>query len=161
MDEYKSEVKKIYHSQESVYGMLSDMSRLSVVRERLDDPQTRSSILKEAGGKLTPEQLDSIAEKIKTLQVERDFVAGDTPAGHVTLRIAAREEPKTVKYTVEGAPIQADMWIQLISAAPSECAMRVTLRTHLNFFVRQMIGGKLQDSVNALASMLANIPYES
>lgn len=159
MTEYKSEVKKIYYPQENVYGMLSDLRNLSVIREKLDDPQIRQAVLMQAGDKITLEQMDSMAEKIKALQFETDFVSSDTPVGHITLRIVEREEPKTIKYALEGAPIQANMWIQLLPSTPTECALRVTLKAELNFFVRQMIGSKLQNGVDGLATMLAGFPY--
>ena len=44
-------------------------------------------------------------------------------------------------------------------AGDSQCAMKVTLGADLNFFLKQMLKGKLQDGVDRLADMLAMIGY--
>ena len=64
-----------------------------------------------------------------------------------------------MKFAVEGAPIDANMWIQLLPAGDNQCAMRLTMKADLNFFIRQMLGNKLQQGIDGLATMLASIPY--
>ncbi|MCF0197846.1 MAG: SRPBCC family protein [Bacteroidaceae bacterium] len=160
MTEYKSEVKKIYAPQERVYERLSDLSFLSVIQQNVDNPVLREQLLQEAGDKIKPEQFDQVAERLRTLQITPDSVTGDaSPLGNITLRIIERESPKTVKFALEGAPVQANMWIQLLSATDTECALRLTVKADLNFFIKQMIGGKLQKGVDGLAEMLTKIPY--
>lgn len=159
MTEYKSEVKKIYFPQGNVYAKLSDLSNLSVIQQNLDNPMLRDNILNQAGDKVTPEQLDQIIEKLRGLQFDQDSVSGNSPLGNITLRIIEREEPKTVKFALEGAPVLANMWIQLLPAGDYECAMRLTVKADLNFFIKQMVGKKLQQGVDGLAQMLASLPY--
>ena len=51
------------------------------------------------------------------------------------------------------------MWIQLLPATENQCALRLTVKADMNFLVRQMVGGKLQQGVDSLATMLAQLPY--
>ena len=159
MSEYKSEVKTIQASQERVYERLSDLSSLSVIQQNLDNPEAKRRVMEQAGDKVSPQQMESIIERLRSLRFDRDSVSGSSPLGEVALRIVEREEPKTVKFAVEGVPIDANMWIQLLPQGDSQCAMRLTVKADLNFFIRQMVGNKLQQGVDSLATMLASIPY--
>ncbi|MGM9621173.1 MAG: SRPBCC family protein [Bacteroidaceae bacterium] len=158
MAEYKSTVHVSPFPQQRVYDRLSDLTFLSLIQDSLDNQEARNRILEQAQGKVTAEQLDSAAEKIRQMQFDRDSVTSDTPVGKVTLRIVEREEPKCVKFALEGAPIQANLWIQMLPQG-EQCAMRVTLKAELNFLIKQMVGKKLEEGTEGLARMLASIPY--
>ncbi|MBP3710951.1 MAG: SRPBCC family protein [Bacteroidaceae bacterium] len=159
MTEYKSEVKKIYAPIERVYERLSDLNNLAVIQQGLDNPEAMERIKQQAGDKVTPEQLEQVVEKLRELQFDRDSVSGNTPMGTATLRIIEREPEKTIKFAAEGMPVAANMWIQLLPQNDNECAMRLTVKADLNFFIRQMVGKKLEQGVNGLAQMLASLPY--
>ena len=159
MTEYKSEVKKIFAPIERVYERLSDLNNLAVIQQGLDNPEAMERIKQQAGDKVSPEQLEQIVEKLRSLQFDRDSVSGNTPIGTATLRIIEREPDKTIKFAAEGVPVAANMWIQLLPQNESECAMRLTLKADLNFFIRQMVGKKLEQGVDGLAQMLASLPY--
>ena len=158
MAEYKSTVHVSPFPQQRVYDRLSDLTFLSLIQDNLDNQEARNRILEQAQGKVTAEQLDSAAEKIRQMQFDRDSVTSDTPVGKITLRIVEREEPKCVKFALEGAPIQANLWIQMLPQG-EQCAMRVTLKAELNFLIKQMVGKKLEEGTEGLARMLASIPY--
>lgn len=159
MTEYKSEVKKIYAPVGRVYARLADLNNLAVIQQGLDNPEAMRRIQEQAGDKVTPEQLQQVAEKLRSLRFDTDSVQGDTPVGPATLRIIEREADKTIKFAVEGMPLAANMWIQLLPAGDSECAMRLTVKADLNFFMRQLVGKKLEQGVDGLAQMLASLPY--
>ncbi len=160
MAEYKSEVKTVYANQECVFEKLADLNNLSVIQERLDDPNMKQAILQQAGDKVKPEQMDEIVERLRSLRFDTDSVtANAAPLGDVTLRIIEREAPKCLKFELQGVPMQANLWIQLLPATECQCAMRVTVRADLNFFLKQMVGNKLQQGVDGLAQMLASLPY--
>lgn len=159
MAEYKSEVKKIFFPIERVYERLSDLSHLAVIQQNLDNPALKQRVQEQAGDKVTPEQMDQMVEKLRELRFDRDSVSGNSPVGDITLRIIEREEPKNVKFALEGAPVQANMWVQLLPNGPYECALRLTVRADLNFFIKQLVGKKLEQGVEGLAQMLASIPY--
>ena len=159
MTEYKSEVKKIYAPIANVYARLSDMNILADIMRGLDNPEVMQRIQQQVGDKVSPEQLQQTAEKLRSLRFDADSVQGDTPVGPATLRIVEREQDRTIKFAIEGMPLAANMWIQLLPKDDNECALRLTVKADLNFFIKQMIGGKLQKGVDGLAQMLASIPY--
>lgn len=159
MTEYKSEVKHIFAPQERVYARLSDLSNLGAIKQGLETPGAKERLMQQAGDKVKPEQMEQIIEKLRSLQFDSDSVSGSSPIGNITLRIIEREAPKTIKFALEGAPIQANMWIQLLPEGESQCAMRLTVKADLNFFIKQMVGSKLQQGVDALATALAGLPY--
>ena len=51
MAEYKSDVKKIYYPVERVYDRLSDLNKLAVIQQNLDNPMIREKMLEQAGEK--------------------------------------------------------------------------------------------------------------
>lgn len=160
MSEYKSGVKTVFAPQQRVFDKLSNLNNLSVVQQLTENPDMRQRFEEQMEGKVSVQQLDTIVEKIKTLQFDQDSVTTDAGMlGNITLRIIEREEPKCVKFALEGAPLQANLWVQLLPASEEQSAMRITLRADLNFFLKQMLGNKLQEGVNGLAQMLASIPY--
>ena len=159
MTEYKSEVKKILAPVERVYERLADLNNLSAIQQGLADPEALERIRQQAGDKVTSEQIQQVVTGLRELQFDCDSVSAGTPMGKATLRIIEREPSKTIKFAVEGMPVAANMWIQLLSAGENECAMRLTVKADLSFFVRQLIGGKLKQGVDGLAQMLASLPY--
>lgn len=160
MTKYESTVKKIYAPVGNVYARLSDLTNLSVVQERLTDPNFEQMARQQAGDKLDDEQFLRLRDIVSKLQFDRDSVTTDAgPVGTLSLRIIEREDPKLVKFETEGSPVQANLWIQLLPASDTQCAMKVTLGADLNFFLKQMLKGKLQDGVERLADMLAMLPY--
>ena len=62
-----------------------------------------------------------------------------------------RDEPKCVKFAVEGAPIQANLWIQVLPTNTYESKMRCTVGAELNFLMRQMAKKPLQEGIEKLA----------
>ena len=159
MTEYNSDVKKIYAPVSRVYERLADLNNLAVIQQGLDNPEAMERIKQQAGDKVKPEQLEQIVEKLRELQFDRDSVSGNTPVGTATLRIIEREQDKTIKFAAEGMPVAANLWIQLLPHGDNECAMRLTLKADLNFFIRQLVGKKLEQGVDGLAQMLASLPY--
>lgn len=159
MTEYKSEVKKISAPIERVYARMADLSHLERIKILAAEPAMREQFLQQADGKVTAEQVETIAQKLQEVEFTSDTISGNTPVGDVTLQIVEREEPKCVKFELQGAPVAANMWIQLLPNGDSECAMRITVKADLNFFIKQMVGKKLQQGVDGLAEMLSKIPY--
>ncbi len=159
MTEYKSDIKKIFAPVERVYGKLADLNNLAVIQQGLDNPEAMRRIQEQAGDKVTPEQLQQIVEKLRSLRFDADSVQGDTPMGPATLHIIEREPDKTIKFSLEGMPVAANMWIQLLPNGNNECAMRLTLKADLSFFLRQLVGKKLEQGIDGMAQMIASLPY--
>lgn len=159
MTKYESDVKLIYAPQDAVYAKLSDLTHLSVIRDRIDDPMVEQNIMTHAGDKVKPEQIAQLKQMLRNTEFTPDTIQlNGTPLGSITLRIIEREVPKCIKFALEGAPIQANLWIQLLPHEQGSL-LKCTLGAELNFFIKQMIGSKAQKGVQGLADMLAMIPY--
>lgn len=159
MTEYKSDIKKIFAPVERVYGKLADLNNLAAFQQGLDNPEVMRRLQEQTRDKVTPEQMQQIVEKLRSLHFDTDSVQGDTPMGPATLRIIEREPDKTIKFALEGMPVAANMWIQLLPNGNSECAMRLTLKADLSFFLRQLVGKKLEQGIDGMAQMIASLPY--
>lgn len=160
MTKYESSVKRIYAPVANVYAKLSDLNNLAAIRERMADPAFEQVIRQQMGDKLNESQLQQARDVVSRMQFDRDTATVEAgPVGSVSLRIVEREETKLVKLQAENSPIPANLWIQLLPAGDGQTAMKVTLGVELNFFMKQMVKGKLKDAVERLADMLAMLPY--
>lgn len=140
MTDYTSHIKAISAPIASVYTRLSDLSGLSKIGDALQHHPEASKISIEAIDQ------DSCA-----------FVISG--AGRLILRVVEREPNKTIKLEAESSPIPLTLWIQLVEASAYDTRLRLTLRTELNFLMKKMLGGKLQDGVDRMADLMAAIPY--
>ena len=161
MTKYESSVKTIYAPVERVYAKLSDLENLRSLQERLSDPAFAEVIKAQAGDKVSDEQLAQLAERVKTLQFDHDSVSAPVEqlGTTMTLCIIEREENKLVKMELQGAPIQANLWIQMLPSSDGSSRLKLTLGADLNFFIKQMVGKKLREGVERFADMLCMIPY--
>ncbi len=153
---FESAVKLIPYSQEKVYARLSDLNNLSVVRDRLADPAFSAAMQQQ----MSEEKVNEIRKHLSNMQFDADSVRVDVaPVGNVCLRIIERTEPKCVKFEAEGAPIDMNMWIQLLPVDENECKMKITLRAELNMFIKGMVSKPLQQGVDGMADLLSRLPY--
>ena len=74
MSKFESSIKHIPYPQTAVYAMLSDLSNLEKVRDKLPE------------------------DKIKDLSFDRDSLSISAPMGSVAMKIVEREEPKCIKF---------------------------------------------------------------
>ncbi|MBO4802219.1 MAG: SRPBCC family protein [Bacteroidaceae bacterium] len=158
MTTFESTVKQIHFPQSAVYNKLADLNNLAVIQERVSDPAFIEQL--RASGQVPEDKIGQIVEMASQLQFTTDTVTlPNSPLGAITLRIVERDEPKCVKFAVEGAPIQANLWIQVLPTNTYESKMRCTVGAELNFLMRQMAKKPLQEGIEKLADMLAMIPY--
>lgn len=133
---FESTVKQIACSQEQVYNMLSDLSNIEKVRDRLPE------------------------DKVKNLSFDKDSVTVSVaPVGSITLTIVDREPHKTIKFATSQSPLPFNLWVQLLPVTETTCKMRLTVKAELNPLVRSMIAGPLQDGIEKMADALAQINY--
>lgn len=160
MTKYESSVKTIYATNQRVYEKLSDLSNLQSIKERASDPMFVANIRQQAGNQVSDEQLATLQEKISQMEFTSDTVSipveqlGTT----LTLQIIERENPKLVKMELQGSPMPANLWIQLLPCEEGT-KMKLTVGAELSFFIRKMVEGKLKEGVEKLADMLAMLPY--
>lgn len=160
MTKYESNIKTIYATVQRVYAKLSDLSNLQAIQERASDPMFIETIRQQAGDKVNEEQLKTLQEKLSQMVFTPDSVSipVEQLGTVLNLHIIEREEPKLIKMELQGAPMAANLWIQLLPCNEGT-RMKLTVGAELNFFIRKMVEGKLKTGVEKLADMLAMMPY--
>ncbi len=136
MTEFVSEIKTIPYDQENVYRVLSDLTNLERVKDRI--PQ----------------------DKVSDFKFDADSCSFSVnPVGNVKFSIIERDPCKTIKFAADNAPIEVFMWIQLKETGEMETKMKLTVKAQLNPFLKPMISKPLQEGIDKIADILANIPY--
>lgn len=136
MTDFVSEVKTIPYSGERVFTMLSDLTNLERVKDRI--PQ----------------------DKVKDFEFDQDSCSLSVdPVGKITFRIIEREPHKTVKFETTNSPVPLTVWIQLKEVAPDDTRMKMTVRAELNPFIKSMVSKPLQEAVDKLSAAIAVLPY--
>ena len=157
MAKYESGVKQIPYSQSSVYSKLSDLSNLSVLKEKLDTTEVPENLKDQAN----EEQLKKAKEVLEKMEFTTDTISIDiAPLGQLVIEIIEREPEKLIKMTSTQSPVPVTMWIQLVPTSETSCKMRLTLDAELNMFLKMAVGSKLKDGIDKFADMLAKLPYE-
>ena len=137
MADFTSEVKTIPHNDGKIYAMLSDMSNLQRVQDRI--PQ----------------------DKMKNFTFDADTCSFTVdPVGSVEFRIIEREPNKTIKFSTTNSPVPLLMWIQLKQVAENETKMKMTVRADLNPFIKPMVSKPLQEAIDKISEIIARLPYE-
>ena len=137
MSDFVSETKSIPHSEEKIFSMLSDMSNLERVKDRI--PQ----------------------DKIKNFTFDRNQCSFTIdPVGSVEFQIVEREPYKTIKFSTTNSPVPLLMWIQLKQTGENDTKMKMTVRAELNPFLKPMVSKPLQDAVDKISEVIARLPYE-
>ncbi len=137
MSQFESSVKQVAYPQEKVYQMLSDLSNLDRVKDRLPE------------------------DRFKDMSFDRDSVSITmNPVGTITLSIVEREEPKCVKFEATQSLIPFNLWIQMLPVTDTTSKLKCTIKAELNPFIKPMVSGPLQDALDKMADALAMIPYE-
>lgn len=135
MTEFTSDIQQVPYAAERVYAKLSDLNNLEGVLPMLE-------------GKVKDFTFDSDSCQFKV-----------DPIGTVGLRIMEREPFKTIKLESVKSPVEFIGWIQLQEVAPNETNLKLTFRANIPIFLKAMISGKLESGINAMAELLAKLPY--
>lgn len=135
MATFESSVRQIPHSQQAVYNMLSDLSNIDRVKDRIP------------------------ADKLNDLTFDADSMSISTPMGAVKLKIVDREEPKCIKFESEQSPLPFNFWIQILPVTDTTCKMKLTIKAELNPFIKGMVSKPLQEGIEKIADALQMINY--
>ncbi len=137
MSKFESTIKHIPYPQQSVYNMLSDLSNIERVRDRIPE------------------------DKINDLKFDKDSVSISAPmVGEIKMNIVDREEPKCIKFESVQSPVPLTLWIQILPMSETDSKMKLTVEASLNPFIKAMVSGPLQDGIEKVADALAMIRYE-
>lgn len=136
MTEFVSEIKTIPYNEDRVYAMLSDLSNLERVKDRI--PQ----------------------DKIKDFEFDSDSCSfAVDPVGKITFQIVEREPNKTIKFTTTNSPVPLFLWIQLKQVQEADTRLKMTIRADLNPFIKPMVSKPLQDALDKISTVIAGLPY--
>ena len=136
MAKFESSVKQIPYPQQAVYNMLSDLTNIERVKDRVPE------------------------DKLRDLSFDKDSISISVPpVGAVSMRIIEREEPKTIKFESANSPMPFNFWIQLLPVNETESKMRLTIKADIPFMLKGMVTKPLQEGIEKIAEALAMIPY--
>ena len=136
MAKFESTIRQINYPQQNVYNLLSDLSNIEKIKDRLPE------------------------DKVKDLIFDENSISISSPMGAVKLNIIEREEPKCIKFETEKSPLPFNLWIQILPMNESSCKMKLTIKAELNPFIKGMVSKPLQDGLEKVADLLQMIKYE-
>lgn len=136
MTEFASEVKTIPHNEDRIFSMLSDLSNLERIKDRI--PQ----------------------DKVKDFEFDSDSCSfAVDPVGRINFQIVEREPNKTIKFATTNSPVPLFLWVQLKQVAENDTRLKITVRAELNPFLKPMVSKPLQDAVDKISTVIASLPY--
>ena len=136
MATFESTVRQINDPQQSVYQLLSDLSKIDKVKDRIPE------------------------DKVKDLTFDTDSIGINTPMGAVKLNIVERVEPKCIKFETTESPLPFNFWIQILPVAAQSSKMQLTIKADLNPFIKGIVSKPLQEGIEKIADALQSIKYE-
>ena len=134
---YESKITSAPYSAQQIYRVLSDMRSLDRVKD------------------LIPK------DKVQEMDIEPDRVRlkVDGLAQKITIAIMDRIENDTVKFGLEGIPMDGNFWIQLKEVSPTDTRIKLTVKADIPFMFKLMVEKKMQTGLDQAADMLAQFPY--
>lgn len=136
MATFESTIREINYPQQNVYNLLSDLTNIEKIKDRLPE------------------------DKVKDLIFDENSISISSPMGAVKLNIIEREEPKCIKFETEKSPLPFNLWIQILPMNESSCKMKLTIKAELNPFIKGMVSKPLQEGIEKIADALQMIKYE-
>jgi hypothetical protein len=137
MSKFESSIKQIAYPQQSVYNMLSDLTNIERVKDKVPE------------------------DKLKDLTFDKDTISiSVSPVGQISMRIVERDEPKIIKFASENSPMSFNFWIQILPVSDTASKMKLTIDADIPFFAKGMVSGPLKEGIEKIAEALATIPYE-
>lgn len=153
MAKYQSEIKIIPASQYQVWNRISDFSQLQLLHDTMPE-ETKAAIK----AKMNDETKGKLS--VSDFSFSTDTVLFKVNGMQVGIGIVDRQEPmKCVKYQSDESPIAFTLWIQLLPQSAYETRCRVTIEVDIPFFLKAVVGKKLDGAADQIAEMLTKIPY--
>lgn len=134
MNTYESKQKQLFVSQIEAYNKLSDLKNIepyvSAIKQQFQD-------------------------KIQDISIDSNYISLSVENINVVFKIIDREEYKTIKFAVDNIPLSANMWIQLKEISEMETRMKMTIKADIPFFLKPMVGDKLEKGIDEIANAIA------
>ena len=137
MSTFESSIRQIPYKQEAVFNMLSDLSTIERVKDKLPE------------------------DKLEQMTFDSDSISVTVnPVGLIKLRIVDRDEPKCIKFETATSPVPFNLWIQVVPNGDNACKMKLTIKAELNPFIKGMVKKPLTEGLEKMADLLQMIKYE-
>lgn len=137
MSTFESDIVKASCDSEAIFKVLSDLRNIELIKDKVP------------------------TDKISDLKFTQDTCHFNVnPFGTMGLKIVNREPNKTVKFGSDNSPIGFDFWIQLKEVGENDTRIKLTMKSEMNFIVKQMVEPMIQPMLNKMANMLAMLPYK-
>ncbi len=152
MSKYESKIVTVNALQEAVYKRFADLSALQTMKDNMPaemKQQIKAKLVEQGQGKV----------QVSNFQFDTDTARFKVNGMDTCIRIIDREEPKCVKFGADNSPVPVTIWIQMLPASAYETKIRVTLDIDIPFYLKPMIGSKLDGAADMIAEALTKIPY--
>ncbi len=136
MTKIESTIREIAYPQQAVYNMLSDLSNIQKVQDKIPH------------------------EQVKDLTFTADSISISTQMGAVKMVIVNREAPREIKFETQESPLPFNFWIQILSVSETSSKMKLTIKADLNPLIAGMVKKPLQEGIEKIADALQLIHYE-
>ena len=137
MSTFESSIRQIPYKQEAVFNMLSDLSNIERVKDKLPE------------------------DKLEQMTFDSDSISVTVnPVGLIKLRIVDRDAPKCIKFETAPSPVPFNLWIQVVPNGDNACKMKLTIKAELNPFIKGMVKKPLTEGLEKMADLLQVIKYE-
>jgi len=136
MTKIESTIREIAYPQQAVYNMLSDLSNIQKVQDKIPH------------------------EQVKDLTFTADSISISTQMGAVKMVIVNREAPREIKFETQESPLPFNFWIQILPVSETSSKMKLTIKADLNPLIAGMVKKPLQEGIEKIADALQLIHYE-
>ena len=137
MTEFLSDEKEIPYSDESVFRVLSDLSKLDLVKDKLPE------------------------DRISDFSCDKDSCSFSVdPFGSVTFVVTDRVSNKQINFKSQGLPFDVFACIELNAKAEKETLMKLTVSADLNTFIKQMVSTPMREGLDKLSEIIASLSYD-
>lgn len=127
---YQSKIITVNKPFEEVYGKVSDLRNLEQFRDRIPKEYTVN------------------------FECDTDYVQFRVaPVGDLLLRIVERGADK-IRLNVEKLPFKAEISMNIGNVSPSETNIQLVLDADIPFFVKHIVGNKLEEGMDKIADIL-------
>ncbi|EFI16004.1 conserved hypothetical protein [Bacteroidetes oral taxon 274 str. F0058] len=127
---YQSKTITVNKPFEEVYGKVSDLKNIEQFRDRIPKEYTVN------------------------FECDTDYVQFRVaPVGDLLLRIVERGADK-IRLNIEKLPFKAEMSMNIGNVSPSETNIQLVLDADIPFFVKHIVGNKLEEGIDKIADIL-------
>ena len=127
---YQSKTITVNKPFEEVYSKVSDLKNLEQFRDRIPKEYTVN------------------------FECDTDYVQFRVaPVGDLLLRIVERRADK-IRLNVEKLPFKAEISMNIGNVSPSETNIQLVLDADIPFFVKHIVGNKLEEGMDKIADIL-------